>query len=297
MHFQSCVLTPIIGLIFCLAIPLNLVSAAWWENKNLPVPPTAQKEKEETRIISGAQMDFTYYTSTQDAFSIREFYRINLTNSGWQERNLLKDVAQMQLPQGVPAIDSSALNKMAEANLFFEKGDETFIITFLPQERSQNNKTRFNVCYGKRSEMKLQPPGDSIPVPVLVAKPKKDVFPVYPGASLISLDEGKGSLRASYLVKDEPETIIPFYKSKMADYGWYPKNEKPLKKMGADCPSCQANRAVSNASMETWVAEINFSNERDDTCNIVVAQVIPLDKNLSSYKMTTVVVLYQEKIE
>jgi hypothetical protein len=282
-------------------IKAQTVDAAWWETKNIPVPAAADKEKEETRIIAGSQMDFTYYTSAQDAAEIKKFYRAKLANLGWQERNFLKDLSQIQLPEGMPTMDTAYLDKMTKSNLLFEKDNETLIITFLPEEYSRDGKTRFNLCQGRKIEAKTELSPDTVPLPVLVAKPKKDVFAVYPEASLLSLNEEARSLRATYLTKDEPEPVISFYKAKMPDYGWYLKSEKPLQKMdanyaaSADCPSCKANPALLNIPMETWFAEIDFTNEQGDKCNIAVAEIIPLDKKLSSFKMTTIAVFYQEK--
>lgn len=307
MFLRYKVLIMVILMASCALIKADRLNAAWWEVKNVPVPPAAHKEKEETRIIAGSQMDFTYYTSAQDAAEIKEFYRIKLANLGWQEKDFLKDLSQVKLPEGVPAMDTAYLDKMTKSNLLFEKDNETLIITFLPEEYSRDGKTRFNLCQGRKIEAKTELSADTVPLPVLVAKPKKDVFAVYPAASLLSLNEETHSLQATYMTKDEPEPVISFYKAKMPNYGWYLKSEKPLKKMdtagmGKDngsesCPSCKANLALSNASMETWFGEIDFSNERGDKCNIAVAEVIPLDNKLSSFKMTTIVVFYQEKAQ
>jgi Zn-dependent alcohol dehydrogenase len=61
-------------------------------------------------------------------------------------------------------------------------------------------------------------------------------------------------------------------------------DEKPLTKMeygdnakeaGKHCPSCAKNALTTPVNTETWLGEINFSNEKGEVCKIGVAETIP----------------------
>lgn len=289
---------------FCLFAQTGVLNAAWWGGDGLPVPPNASEVNRETRDIAGAELNFIYYTSRQEASQIKDFYRTKLSNLGWKEMGVPKDLNQIKLPDQTPALQSEYLSRALETNLIFEKDDDMLIVTFLPGEYSQDAKTKFNVCIAKAIK-KAQLSADNIAVPKLVDKPKKNVFPAYPGVSLITLVEKPNSLRATYFSKDDIESVTPFYKTEMSKYGWFLEDEKPIKKMERSdaagynspdsCPTCVKNQPVLSSSMETWFTQLDFSNDRQDRCNILITQVIPMDKLPHSLEITTISVNYEEK--
>lgn len=290
-----------IALIIFMVMQAGILNAAWWTAEEIPVPPAASEVKRETRSIGGAELNFIYYLSNQAAGQIKEFYRGKLSGLGWQERGIMQDLSQIQLPGQMPGLPPAQLNQALEANLIFEKDQDMLIITFLPAEYSQDAKTRFNLCWGKAIKQ-AQLSADKIAIPELVDKPKKNVFPAYPGASLITLNEHPNSLRATYFSKDDIEAIISFYKNEMSNYGWSLQDERPVKKMKkADmvndpsaCPTCVKN-PPNFGSMETWFGQLDFVNDQKDRCNLAIAQIVPAKEGSLSLEMTTISVSYEEK--
>jgi hypothetical protein len=280
-------------LFFSLFINNGSLEAAWWDaGSSLPIPPGANVEKQETRSMAEQKMFFTYYTSSQGADEIKDFYRKKLTLQGWKERNLAQDIERVQLP----GVDKGPMKKALEANLFFENDADTLILNFIPAQFSRDGKTKFSICQTKKFSS-LQISQDTVPVPELLARPKKDVAPVYPGASLVNLAEDSRSLKATYFSKADIEPVISFYKTKMPDYGWGLVKEAPLKKMDAgNCPSCQNNPFTAAQSTEAWIAEMDFANEKGDSCKIGLSEVIT--KNIATSKIiniTTISVSYDKK--
>jgi hypothetical protein len=284
------------------------INAAWWDNKDrIQVPVGAELVKEETRRIAGSDMEFYFYISPQDSAALVDFYRTRLTAAGWKEKQPLQDLAAAQARMPGLQIDSSLAESFA-GNLVFGKENQLFIITFVPKEMSQDDKTRFSVMRGKLNINIADTPGDDF-VPELLAKPKKEVVPVYEGAKLMNLSEQPGIQRATYIANDEIEPVISFYKAHMPDYGWDIISEAPLKRMegaqadAADisrfCPSCAKNAAVSPQPTEMWTSELKFSDNKGGSCGLLFSQTTSGEQAAQSaqpmFKMTIVVVYYEEK--
>ncbi len=263
-----------------LLISLNSAHASWWDvsswNKGMPVPTDTQEVKREERIITGNKFDFVYYASKSDIEVIKNFYRVKLKNTGWSEQELLREL------KGVPGIkiDNLEMEQALERNLVFSKDEEQIIISFLPKQYSKDNLTKFTVCYGKISKnLSEAQAADSLPR--LVAKPKKEVAPDFPGASLVLLSEEAKTLKASYSVKSDIEPVVDFYRENMSRYGWVLVNEKPIEK-----------RIAGGTPIELRFAELDFSNQAQDRCNIMVSNAGGPGGNLS---ITTILVDYEEK--
>lgn len=276
--------------------------AAWGDTQAIPVPAYAEQVNKDAKMIAGVKFDFTYYTSTQDAATIKDFYRSRLPNLGWKEKTPLKDLVQIPDFKLEPS-----LSNVFEQNLLFEKDGSTLIINFMPEGFSKDNKTRFTVSKGKL-DINAGLGGDTDFVPVLLAKPKKDVFPVYPGAALISLSEPPKAIRATYFTKDNIDAVAEFYKTQMPNYGWSLAEEKAPEKINISegsrndiaklCPSCAQNALVSPEDIEAWMGQLSFSNQEGDSCDVVLSQVLPGKEMPDAFKInTTVLVNYAEKKE
>jgi hypothetical protein len=282
---------------------------------SVPLPSGAEEARQETRKIAGSEFIFTYYTSAQDtAAAIKNFYRSRLPNLGWKEKELLNDLEQIPNFQANPSL-GNALGQ----NLMFEKGEDTLIITFMPEGAFRDGKARFTLARGKL-DIKKQPVGEESFAPELLAKPKKEVAPTYPGASLINLTEGANFLQAGYFTKDNIETVSAFYKANMPKYGWALKKEGPIQEnvLPADkneiakyCPEC-ANSAeieakTSNALQADMLkvelknivnrqAELAFVKENKIVCNVVIAERNAIGVSAEDLgKMTVIMVNYEEK--
>lgn len=282
-----------------IAISLNPVNAAGGDKQEIPLPPNTEKAREEARRIAGSEFDFTYYASSQEPGQLKDFYRNNLTNSGWQEKTLLKDLEQipgLQMEQGL----TSAL----EQNLIFEKEGAMLIINFLPEGIIKDKNTRFTLAQGKIGPQPASST-ETISPPELLAKPKKEVAPDYPGAALISLSEPDDALTATYFTQDDINAVAIFYKNKMPNYGWSLIEEKAPERLEMPavskediaklCPSCAQKAPISAQGMESWMAQLSFVNSRQDTCNIVLSQVMVPVESADKMKTTTILVNYAEK--
>jgi len=282
-----------------ITISLNPVNAAWWDKQAIPVPPDTEQVRKEARRISGSEFDFTYYTSTQAPEKLKDFYRNTLTNSGWKEKTLLKDLEQIPELQMEPA-----LSNVLEQNLVFEKEGATLIINFLPEGMMKDKKTRFTLAQGK-IDIQSAASTETISLPELLAKPKKEVAPTYPGAALISLFEPADALTAAYFTQDDINAVATFYKTKMPNYGWSLIEEKAPQKIEMSetskediaklCPACAEKMSISPQGIESWMAQLSFVNSRQDTCNIVLSQVITLAEAAGKMKTTTILVNYAQK--
>lgn len=267
-------------IIFNLLLGLNSAHASWWDvsswNKGLPVPADSQEVKREERMIAGNKFDFIYYAGKSNIEVIKNFYRFKLKSMGWSEQELLR---QLKAMPGVK-IDNLQVAQALERNLSFTKDEEQIIISFLPAQYSKDNLTKFTVCYGKISKnLKDLQASDSLPR--LLAKPKKEVAPDFPGASLITLSEADKALKASYSVESDIEPVLDFYRENMRRYGWLLVNEKPIEK-----------RIAGGTSIELRFAELKFSNSAQDRCNIMLSNAGVPQGNLS---ITTILVDYEEK--
>lgn len=270
--------------------------AAWWDGNNaVPLPPGAKQAMKENRRIGGADMTFTYYTGDSSPGQIKDFYRKKLALSGWQEKNLSQDIAKLQMPN----INQEMVEKAFENNLYFEKDGETLIINFLPGGYTKDNQTRFTVAQGRVNQK--APSSDAFAVPELIAKPKKDVFPVYPGASLMTLAEKADFLKASYFSKDDSERVAEFYREKMGGYGWELVSATPLQKMTApaqECPTCPKGVNLPTVeNVETWAATMEFTDQKGDSCTIGITEVITpgAGQEVKPMAITTITVDYNAK--
>jgi len=267
--------TSVILAVFILACAINTLNAAWWEKKNIPLPAGAEETRQETRRIAGSELIFTYYTAGEEnAGSIRSFYRMRLPEMGWKEKELIKDLQQ------VPNLQVNAAFKNAlEQNLMFEKGTDLLIINFMPEGTFNDGKTRFAIARGTM-DFNNVPADEKKLMPELLAKPKKQVAPVYPDAKLINLSEDGGSSQAAYYTKDNIEGVSKFYKDSMPRFGWQLAEEKPIQERAANgnnydisklCPSCPKDTKLDLVSIKTKTAELHFSNDKGDVCGIVIS--------------------------
>jgi len=288
----------LLGLILLVAaITAPSIYAAWWDRDTIPLPSGTEEVFQETRNISGTEFVLKYYTNSQDAKAISDFFRSKLTALGWKEKELLKEMSQipnLKIPGSV--------EDMLAANSIFERGGETVMINFLPQGAVQDGKTRFTIARGN-TEAKKEPKEDDF-IPRLSGKPKLDIAPVYPAAALISLSENAGFMRATYFSKDDIDKVSEFYKNKMLAYGWSITDEKPLQKLDSGepdpsslCPDCPKDKKIQQAikPVDMEVQELNFSNKEGDRCIVALAVAGPKDAVGDKLKNTTTVMVQYEK--
>lgn len=275
----------------------NVFNNALGEMASVPLPPSAEEIRQEVKKIAGSAFTFNYYTSEQDTLTIKNFYRSTLSNLGWKEKEPLKDLAGVTNFQ----VNSSLADNLS-LNLIFEKDDgQMLIINFLPQVASSDGKTRFTIAEGK-VDFKAQSTTQQDFVPELLAKPKKDITPTYPGASLINLNEDATYLRAGYFTKDDIEAVSSFYKNNMPGYGWNLITEKPIQEVAAAennydlykyCPQCPKDIGFDMKSIKTRLTELKFSNTNGDVCSIVVSTRSSAESGFDN--MTVILVNYAEK--
>ncbi|MDP2941652.1 MAG: hypothetical protein Q8N85_05335 [Candidatus Omnitrophota bacterium] len=268
-----------------------------------PLPASAELVKQERRRIAGMEMEFSYYTSAQDAQAIKSFYRGQLAKLGWKENAPLAGLRQVE---GV-TVDAS-LKERLEANLIFQKGDLMLVINFLPAELARGQKTRFTLCQTQMDlskVMSLAQAGGQTGFPELLNKPQKEVAPVYPDASLITLSEDADSLRLVYYSRDSIAQAAVFYKEQMPSYGWELTDEQPVRKANseelglqaaANCPTCPGYNSALAKKMEMLYGEFEFRNAAQDRCKIAVSnmQANINNQNLAS-GITTIIVDYAKK--
>ena len=277
-------------IIFCLSFNPSSLYAAWWNEERLPLPINTQEAEKETRKLADGEYDFTYYTSSQDVASIKEFYRRELSRLGWKENDILGGLSQME---GFKP-DAMITGLLGE-NILFEKEGYTFTLGFMPQEYSLDGKTHFSIARSKEKESNkplTEEEINQLAIPELKAKPKKEIAPVYPGATLVNLSEGKGSQDLAYITTGHIEQAASFYKTRMADYGWSLKEEKPLAQV--ETPA-EAQNLVGE--MDMWLTQLDFSNNFGDNCQVVISSVISQSEKSASLglDMTNILVRYEEK--
>lgn len=238
--------------------------------QNIPVPPKTEETKQERRIISGAELKFTYYKSQLNISQIKDFYRSRLGKLGWQESEVLKDLQQ----NANINIDRASLDRTVEDNTIFSKEGVMTVINFIPAGVLSGKETRFTICQGK-IDFSVPPSEDTAFVPELLDKPKKEVTPVYPGASLMSLTEDKRSLKATYFSKDSVDSVMHFYKEEMPNYGWELTDETPGHKVSTgDCPTCPASGVNMNKPVDMVFGELVFANENKDNCRLGFSRIV-----------------------
>ncbi len=301
MFLRNKVIAGIILFLGTIVLSINSLEAGWWEDLSLPVPPSTQEVKKERRKLAGSEFTFIYYESSLGASNIKDFYRQRLTNAGWQEKDLLKEAGNIPNFQ----IDPNVANALSQ-NLNFEKDKEMLFINFLPENFSQDEKTKFTIGKGKTLEPGQAQKQDGGFGFELLDKPKKEVAPVYPKASLIDLSEQEHSSMLTYTTKDDIEPVVLFYKNNMASYGWNLIEEEPIKKrdFSADlekydlaqaCPSCAKNNITLPKSMEMQFAELKFTNPRGDSCDIVINSMMSGEAGAGPLRFTNILVRYDEQ--
>jgi hypothetical protein len=301
MFLRNKVIVGIILFLGTIVLSINSLEAGWWEDLSLPVPPSTQEVKKERRKLAGSEFTFIYYESSLGASNIKDFYRQRLTNAGWQEKNLLKEAGNIPNFQ----IDPNVANALSQ-NLNFEKDKERLFINFLPENFAQDGKTRFTIGKGetlKPGQAQKQDGGFGFE---LLDKPKKEVAPVYPKASLIDLSEQEHSSTLTYSTKDDIEPVVLFYKNNMANYGWNLIEEEPIEKkdfstdlekydLAQVCPSCAKNKINLLKSMEMQFARLKFTNPGGDSCDIVINSMMSGEAGAGSLRFTNILVRYDEQ--
>lgn len=286
-----------------LIVNTGALYAAWWTAKDIPVPPSAEEVKQQAKRIGGFDFKFTYYISSQDQKSIKDFYLRELPNLGWQER-----------PIGEKLSDDAAAYKnrrsgdsiFFENNLVFEKDNVMLTVTFLPKGGPDDGKTKFSVSQGKLELKGGQPLSKKGYIPELLDKPKKNVVPTYPGATLANLLEKENYLRATYVTEGQIEDVASFYREHMPDYGWSLVNEIPVGKVDFNsaykyaeeqsCPECSKKTLISkSATPEVWFMELAFSNAKKDNCKIgLFGNVIQVDSAKPALNFTNIRIEYEK---
>lgn len=291
----TCLIGSFLLVMFISAHPLY---SAWWDRNSIPLPWGAEEVFQETRSIAGTEFVLKYYASKQNRKEIADFFRLKLSVLGWKEEKLLGDMEQipdLKIPDSVKDILAS--------NSIFEKDGENVMINFLPQEASQDGKTRFTIARGNMQAKNDSGTEDDF-IPRLSDKPKVDIAPVYPEAALISLSENPGFMRATYFTKDNIGQVIEFYKNGMISYGWFITEEKPLNKLDSGefdlsslCPGCPKNDKTQQAIKPTDVvlSEFNFSNKDGDTCIMVFTDAGPKNEEDGILKSSTTIMMQYEK--
>ncbi len=298
MPIRSKTKITILLILSALSLNLSLLNVAMADTGAIRVPSGAEEIRRETRRIAGGEFVFHYYASSQDSAAIKDFYNSTLPKSGWQEKNPLKELKQVPNFQ----VDSSLSNAL-EQNLIFEKDGEMVIVNFLPSGTSSDGKTRFTVAQGK-IDLKNPDVAKQDFVPVVLTKPRKDIAPVYPGASLISLNEGSDYLKAGYFTRDDIETAASFYRNNMGSYGWNLTEEKPIQEMANEagnydiykyCPTCPKDMNINLNSIKTKLTQLKFSNDKQDACAVTVSSRASTDASMSLAGMTVILVNYEQK--
>jgi len=246
--------------------------AAWWEI-GLPVPGSTKETKKETKEVFDSKFEFTHYTSNLEPQEIKDFYAEKLAAAGWKEIKM-----QEEIKDTAGAEAAEQMNEFFSYNLMFEKGDEEIVITFVPG--TFEGQTRYTVSRGKVAEEKEEAKPKRPPI-----QPKK-LIPVYPGVENASPEEiGEDSFNGAYFVSDSADDAASFYKNKMPDFGWELVNEERSSE-GLGCPECAELGSGENPSFSTLT--LDFANDEDDVCKIVLMETYTADKG----RQTLITVTY-----
>ena len=315
MFYKKRILKTVLLVVFIAGFCLNAAYAAWWDTNAIPVPEDSQKVDTQTRAIGKTKIELNYYSSTLSVDEIRDFYRKELAARDWKESNMLQSFSSSPELEKKPGAKDFFAN-----NIIFEKDEKILYINFLPGGVYRDAKTRFTVGLWQKPAKGETAGG----LPQLLKKPKKDVAPAYPGASLMSLSENENSLQAMYMAKDAPaEEIAAFYKQNMPGYGWSLTSEEPMHKVGlqgmnkyytkaetGECPDCvkateetaaQGLPEIAGAG-DFFAGEMVFSNAKGDICQIVLSRGEFTFGGLGDMagripKLTSITVHYEKKTE
>lgn len=291
----------LILIVICsMAFGINLGYGGIWPDKEVPIPPDSKEEKQEKRMIAGQEIVFTYYANTNAPYIIQDFYRKLLAERGWQSKDLLAQMNNMHLQD----LNTNYMQQALKQNLVFEKEGKMLIINFVPEEYAQDKKTYFTIAQMNIDTSAALPENADF-VPVLLTRPKKEAAPVYPGASLISLQEEAGMQRATYLSRAPIDEVFQFYKENMVNDDWELIQERPVERKNTggpgamgdldNCPSCQQAGLASNKPKEMLFGELVFSNKRGDSCRIGFAYILTNETLKNSLDFTSIMVDYAEK--
>lgn len=271
------------------------VSAASRDTQKALLPPDAEVVTKEQRKMQGSAFDFTFFTTNLGPGSVKDFYRQRLASSGWKEKDPMKDASALPGFQIPPELAGLMGN-----NVIFEKGEQKIIINILPAGYSPDNKTRCIYASGKHDFEKKASDDDF--VPSLMRKPKKEVAPVYPGASLIELSEEKDSMKATYFVPTDIETALTFYQINMGDFGWTLTEEAPLNtrefpeyELSTVCPTCPKDMKADLSGYKSKYAVLGFKTDKAETCRIVFSSVVNDKETLDVALRSTSVILHYQK--
>lgn len=264
-----------------------MLTGAALAQEYLPVPSGAQESKKQVRKLAGSEYTLTYYKSSSSSEEIKSFYRANLPALGWKEKGFLDDLSQIEQLK-----DNPFLGQVLEKTLVFEKDKEIIIINFLPALR-QSKEIQFTLSRGTMPEMPEGAQAEQQPfiVPELVAQPKKNVAPAYPGSSLMFLQEPQAGQRAVYATADEAQKVAGFFKEQMPGYGWALQEETPAEKLNQDCPTCPKTTGLP---IETWVTKLKFTKPGAE-CEVVLSQIKAGNVLPQGMAATTILVNYDEK--
>lgn len=267
----------IICLLCGLLISHTAVFAAWWQIQSIPLPSGSKEQKQEKRLIVGNEQEFTYYTTNLSPLEVRDFYITRAPASGWERIDILS-----QLERVSPGKITDDMKRALDFNLIFEKDNKQLVVTIMPEGSIPGAETRFTTILGEKPSNLKELPAES-QVPVLLDKPKKQVFPVYPGASLTNLAEERDFLQARYLSQDQMETIAQFYKNQMPSYGWSLYQEKlPEKIIGQDA-----------SAVDAWISELKFTRKNDkERCDVIISQAVSKIEEQDNLSITNIMVNY-----
>lgn len=262
--------------VLILTVFTGVIHAAWWSEKRFPVPANTEQVKEQTRKIAGSDFKFTYYVSRQDKEGIKDFYRRELSGLGWNEQELKQSLSEAKTGSAVQVSG----NVFFDNNLVFKKEDSILTLTFLPEGVIKDERVRFSISEGKLELGKKRDISKQEEyVPQLMARPKKNIAPLYPKATLINFSEKDGYLNATYFTKDYIEDVADFYKNNMSGHGWSLISEIPLARIdllnstkfaspASVCPECSQGQQMPSVITDMWFMELVFSNPRQDSCRI-----------------------------
>jgi len=295
----------ILVLCFFPGLGLNSLQAAWWDTNTIPEPPSTQQVDEEARTMADTKIEVSYYSSDLGIDEIKDFYSKELIGKEWKESEVYQNILNLPELKKKPKTE-----QFLAGNLVFEKGEQVLFINFLPQNVYGDQKTRFTLSRWNREIPKTP----EINIPQIAQKPKKDVAPAYPGASLVGLEEDENLSVANYISQGAGiGEIAAFYKDNMRKYGWSLESEEPVEKAGlkdmkkyyfaseTDCPECQASKlplAAGAESIELLMGRQVYKNAGGDTCVVVFNQpVIPEAEAAGIGKMTNITVRYEKKTQ
>ncbi|MBU1998269.1 MAG: hypothetical protein ABIG46_00730 [Candidatus Omnitrophota bacterium] len=278
---------------------LNNIYASWLDNLIVSTPPATQETDREKRSMAGEEYEYVYYSSSLDRTEIVDYYRKKLKQTGWKERDLKAGLKK--IPNFTP--DQSMLTVL-ENNLLFEKDGRVFSINFLPVGIQKDKKTNYLVSWTLESKNKEDDEwlGEEDSTGELLTQPKKQVAPVYPGAKLISLDEGRDHSTLSYVSHDDLEQVLWFYRNNMVNYGWSLIEDMPVQSqemnqeaMQQSCPSCYQNNIELPKGMQLRFAALKFKNNSEDICDVQASTLfIDSKQSLPGRNKTNIIINYYE---